>query len=315
VYLSDVRLAADHGRLDQLRGVLFALANRGETFFEPVSTLAIKHGLARRNVQLQPAALLDELHSVRDIQRLGHGFWLPCETSLVSIGDIVVALSGMPSEFLERELDCTLFGSGSCRLFHRGSRSHSGARHLSLSSWCRAPESTPHWALETIRAACSSHQPLDVSHLRLEYFNHWDPTVGRRWTARVPSSMPPDTETLARQTDPTGTLYYVCKFENARSRGVYELDGNSSQAMRLGFGLRALAENSASYDVVRIDPQSIELRLPSFMPSEERMVVRALGEINAIADTSFYTATLPLGAWSGVEALLIGLGLSKRSKN
>ena len=296
----------DSASLDQVRGVLFSLANRGDPFFESVSTLAVKHALARRGRDIPPGPHLEELQTVRDIQKLRHGRWLPCDTGLVPVGDIFVALSGMPTQILASELGRSVFGDGSCRLIQAQSADY--GVHSFAVWWCRAPESTREWTMNVARKATFR---LDVNS-RFAYFNHWDRSVSRRWSFGIPPSIPPSTIALAREKGAIGTLYFLCRIVKATFEGAEELSGNWSDAFRLGFGLRALADNSAYYLVRNSDAKNIEIRTPRFLPLQELMVMRALGIVQDLPNTSLKSTTIPAAAWSRVELMLRGLGLVRQ---
>jgi hypothetical protein len=304
--VSAVDLEIGSANLDQVRGVLFALSNRGTAFFESVSTLAIRNALARRGRDGLPATLLEELHSVRDIQRLRHGRWVPCVTGLVAMGEIFVVLSGMPTPMVERALGTTPFGSGSSRLI-RAAPSDIGAVSHQFSWWCRAPESTVDWTQNIVRGATFRLGIMP----KLEYFNHWDRSVTHRWVYALPRSVPRQTIALAREKGPIGTVYYLCRIEDATVEGVEELPGDWNDAFRLGFGLRVLCGNSSFYSARFTEAQTCEILTPKYLPSEESMVLRALGVVQHLPNSSLVSSTLPMGAWPRVEMMLQSLGLSK----
>jgi hypothetical protein len=225
----------------------------------------------------------------------------------VPVGDVFVALSGMPTQILARVMGHPVFGAGSCRLVQAMPTETNTGLHQ-FRWWCRAPESTVEWTLGIMRAA--TFRLGETS--RREYFNHWDKSVTRRWSYALPPSIPPSTIVLAREKSPTGTLYYLCRIVNATIEGAQELSGDWNEAFRLGFGLRALANNSASYFVRISDSQNCEVIIPRFLPSQESMVMRALGIVLDLPNTSLISAMIPVGAWPRVVLMLQALGLSKR---
>ena len=84
-------------------------------------------------------------------------------------------------------------------------------------------------------------------------------------------------------------------------------------ASRIGFGLRALSSNSATYSVKTIEPNIVELIVPTYIPIEERTVLRAVGETRGIPDESRMSAVMPERVWPGIETMLANLGLRPRN--
>ncbi len=302
----EVGLSTTSNGLDQVRGVLFALSNSESRFFESVSTQSIKFALIRRGREGSPGDALDELYCVGDIQSLGRGRWLPSITASVSVGQLFVILSGMPTRSLARIIKQPIFGGGSCRLVGE-IRPETGIGSRPFQWWCGAPGSTVEWTTQALRA---STFPLEVMS-RLEYFNHWDRTVSYRWSHVLPRSTPASCIVVAREKSLTGTLYFLCRVVNSKASSVQELTTDWSQAFRLGFGLRALIGNSATYLVRGVDGENCEVVTPGFLPSPERKVLRALGQIQDLQETSQLLARIPVAAWPQVDLMLRALGLSK----
>jgi hypothetical protein len=303
---TDVALNADSSSLDQVRGVLFALSNGDDSFFETVSTQSIKFALARRGREGSPGDALEELYCVGDIQSLGRGRWLPCVTASVPVGQLFVILSGMPTRTLARVIKQPVFGGGSCRLVGELSP-ESGIGSHPFQWWCSAPGSTVEWTTQTLRVATF---PLEVMS-SIEYFNHWDRTVPYRWSHALPRSTPASCIVVAREKGPTGTLYFLCRVVNSKAASVQELSKDWNQAFRLGFGLRALLGNSATYVVRDVDGENYEVITPGFLPSPERKVLRALGQMQDLQGTSQILTRIPIAAWPQVDLMLRALGLSK----
>jgi hypothetical protein len=305
VFNKDVVLDDALSHLDQVRGVLFAAANRGNEFFDAVSTQSIKFALARRGRDLSPAKALEELYLVGDVQSLGRGRWLPCTTSAVEVGQLFVVVSGMPTPMLSRVLGSTIFGSGVSRLAeHLPPDGRIGAQAFGW--WCGAPNSTADWTTRILKTAKCEMDILSP----VEYFNHWDRFVSHRWSQLLPRSAPSSGIVVAREKGPVGTLYYLCKVVNRKAVAYQEFSKDWNDVFRLGFGLRALAGNAATFKFRDIDTKNIELVVPKFLPSAERKVLRALGETRELEGTSQLLTRLPFAALHGVETMLRGLGLS-----
>ena len=302
---SDVVLGTSASSLDQVRGVLFAAANRHDRFFESVSTQAIRFALARRGRDGSPVEALDELHRVGDVQRLGRGRWLPCVTAAVQVARIFVLLSGMPTRILSRVTNRHIFGNGSCRLVGE-CPTEDGIASQQFELWCGAPSSSAEWTTQILRTAS---YPLEVMS-RLEYFNHWDRFVSHRWSYALPRSTPASHVVVAREKGSTGTLYFLCRVVDSTPSALHELSKDWNQAFRLGFGLRALMGNPATYALRNSDGDTCEVITPAFLPSREQKVLRALGPVVKLQGASQNVTTIHVAAWPQIELMLRALGLS-----
>lgn len=305
---TDVVLGTDSNCLDQVRGVLFALSNHGEVFFDLVSTQSIRCALARRGRDSSPVNALNELYEVGDIQSLGRGRWLPSVTASVQIGQISVLISGMPTRLLSRVITKPIFGAGSCRLVGEP-LSEPGIGSHQFQWWCGAPASSVELTSQTLRAATF---PLEATS-RLQYFNHWDKSVSHRWLYALPRSAPSSGVVLAKENGPISTLYFLGKVSNSMVVSLQELSNDWNQAFRVGFGLRALSGNPANYALRDCAGEYCEVIAPAFLPLSERKVLRALGPVVELQNTSKSVATIPVGAWPQVELMLRGLGLSNEA--
>jgi hypothetical protein len=306
---TDVALSTDSRSLDQVRGVLFSLSNTDDVFFDSVSTQSIKCALGRRGRDGSPVDALNELYCVGDIQSLGRGRWLPSVTASVQIGQISVLISGMPTRLLSRVITKPIFGSGSCRLVGEP-LAEAGIGSHQFQWWCGAPASTEELTSRTLRDATF---PLEVTS-HLQYFNHWDKSVSHRWSYGLPRSVPSSSVVLAREKGPIGTLYFLSKVASSKVAALQELSKDWNQAFRLGFGLRALVNNPATYAVHDGDGENCKVITPAFLPSPERKVLRALGPVVELQGTSQIVTTIPVGARSQVELMLRALGLSNEVK-
>lgn len=293
--------------LDAVRGALFALSNRGGDFFEPSSTRAIRFALSRRGREFSPVQELDELYDIGDAQRLGGGRWLPSATASIEVGSMFVILSGMPTRMLERAIAEPIYSHGSTRLVSSLPTRGVAGSH-SFNSWSCCPESTLEW---TKRILATTIYPMRAAS-NLEYFNHWQASVPQRWTPSLPRSVPTTVTVLARNKGPIGTLYYLCKVDQSEAVAMQELSQNWNEAFRLGFGLRSLADNAPAFYVRSISDAVSEIVVPKFLPSAERMVMRALGPLQELDATSLMTSKLPFGVLGKVEGMLQSLGLTKR---
>jgi hypothetical protein len=146
---------------------------------------------------------------------------------------------------------------------------------------------------------------------RLEYFNHWDRSVLRRWSHVLTRSTPSSCTVVAREKGPSGTLYFLCRVVDSKVASVHELSTDWNQAFRLGFGLRSLIGNSATYVVRHVEGENCEVITPGFLPSPERKVMRAIGQMQALEGTSQMLTRIPVAAWPQIDLMLRALGLSK----
>ena len=100
---------------------------------------------------------------------------------------------------------------------------------------------------------------------------------------------------------------------NATAVSLQELSSDWNQAFRVGFGLRALSGNPANYALRNGAGENCEVIVPAFLPSSEQKVLRALGPVVELQNTSQSVATIPVDAWPQVELMLRALGLSNEA--
>jgi hypothetical protein len=298
---------SDNDTLDQVRGVLCALANRGETYFSPISTLSIRFSLDRRNREIAPADTLQLLYAIGDVQRLPGGYWLPVPTTLVQLGELAVVISGTPTQRLEDYLGTPVRSSGYSRVVPHLHVTTSSLPRRSFASWCGAPSSTTDWTIQYINAAAYSRQFVDNG---FECFDHWSKRTVTRWLDSRQRDKIPDGVVLSRARSPVGTLHLLCKFRGGRPLAMCEIGYEWSTAWRLALGLRALHGNHARFRVRQDSETESTLVITRFLPSEETIVLHALGSARQDTATTL-GITLDDASVPPMVQMLISLGLKQ----
>src|SRR5580698_9764489 len=105
-------IAEQRRLLDEVRGVLFYKANNGGQFLTPTSSIALSNALQVRQVDADISELLRILCSLKDVQDLPYGHWIPVPTHKISFDQCDVVISGCPSRILEKDFQISLGGSG-----------------------------------------------------------------------------------------------------------------------------------------------------------------------------------------------------------
>jgi hypothetical protein len=296
----------DNDTLDQVRGVLCALANRSETYFNPVSTLSVRFALERRNRELAPANSLQLLYSIGDVQRLPGGYWLPVPTTLMPLGSSTMVISGAPNQTLEEQLGTAVRSRGYSRLVSHLPGHSSPYPQRTFASWCGAPENTAAWTTRYLNDARYSSQFIDEG---IECFDHWSKRALTRWLDKSRWATIPNGIVVSRVRSPVVTFYLLCKFRASRLTAVIEIGRERSIAWRLIFGLRALANNHAWFRVRRDSETESTLFVTRFLPTEEEMALYSLGDVQE--DGATLRITLDDTVVPSMVQMLSSLGLQQ----
>jgi hypothetical protein len=298
-----VKITETVAQLDQVRGVLFVRANVGEEFLAPVSSIALHHALAARNIATPVMALLEQLESLRDIQDLPKGHWLPAPTRAVPVGECALVVSGTPSEFLRSDHGLKLFGRGLGRL----TELHSGVNlpKESLHTWLNSPKSTLQWCEELIR---SIHWGDPFGWRDLTAFDHWTRRPTRRWLPPN-SSRIPDGVVFARAEHSTGQRdHYLLRIRQGVADQLAELS-SADEAYRVRLALLARAGNPVEFAISESEGEAEVTTW--FLPRDETRLLKALGPIDSAE--GHLTSIVPAAAALTVQDMLINLGLRERN--
>jgi hypothetical protein len=294
------------GELDEVRGVLAALADRGNPLLQPVSTNAVTAALKRRNRSLDSGQCLDRLGRVGDVQRLRGGLWLPCSTTLVRCASLLVAVSGLPTPLLATELGGNPQTPGDSRTVAASSVAESDIRLRNFDSWCRAPASSLRWSDVFIANARYLQGTLTEG---MEWHDHW--TAGRRvrWSELYPDVDLERGPALARLRSRQGAAEHFLLRRHGGALQMADVPKVQGEHQRLRYALLTAAGNPVKFRLARQADGFIEVSVPRILPSSEAMVLAALGR--ALTDPGDWEQvfSLPESAWPQVERMLMGLGL------
>jgi hypothetical protein len=292
--------------LDQVRGVLTALSNRGTALLQPVSTNALAAALKWRNRSFDSGRCLDRLGRVGDVQRLRGGLWLPCSTTLVRCAGLLVAVSGLPTTRLAAELDENPQRLGDSRTVAGSSIAETDPRLRDFGTWCRAPVSSLRWSETLIANARYLQGTLTDG---MEWHDHW--TAGRRgrWTELHPDVNLERGPALARLRSRHGAAEYFLLRRYGGGLQMAEVPKAEGEHQRLRYALLAAAGNPVQFRLARQAGGFIEVSVPRVLPGSEAMVLAALGRVLTAPDEWEQVFSIPESAWPQVERMLLGLGL------
>lgn len=289
--------------LDEVRRVLFSRSNSGEPFLTPVSTLSIRNALTARAVSGDVSVLLEMLLSLRDVQNLPYGHWLPVSSRAVSVDDFALLVSGLPTGLLRQDLEIELGGRGLGRLV-RGDLPSSIPREPLL-RWLGVPSSTIQWCENHIRTA-EFGDPLGWQDLSV--YNHWAAAGSSRWISAASARLP-DGPILARSSGRnSSSSHYLLLARDGAVRGLKEFS-RPFDSRRFGLAMLARSERRYTFSVDEVG-DTCSVRCP-FLPHSEKRLLNALGEVEA-TDRGLI-ATIPVPAIDAVRDVLSRLGLSERN--
>lgn len=292
-------------QLDQVRGVLFAMANSGGEFLSPVSSIAIHHALAARGRKASVSDLMNRLLRVRDIQDLAEGHWLPVTTRAVVLGSCALLVSGKPTSFLKTDYGVWTFGSGLGRLVAWPSFADAIPREP-LDRWLATPYRSSDWADELVR---SIQWADSLGAENMQIFDHWSRNPRTRWVESSALDVP-DGPVAARHVFRShgGVDYYLLRYRRGRAEQLAEL-ANPDLAHRLRIALLTRAGNPRHWTMQRVDESCV--RLTTFLLPDDEM--RLLETIAWIENSDgVLSANVPTGAADVVRDVLSRLGLTER---
>ncbi len=292
--------------LDQVRGALAALANRGGPLLQPVSTNAVSASIRLRNRSFDSGQCLDRLRRVGDVQRLRGGLWLPCSTTLVRCSGLLIAVSGLPTFRVATELGVSPQTLGDSRTVAASSVAESDTRLRDFGTWCRAPASSRRWS-ETLIAGARYGQAVLTD--GMEWHDHR--TVGnrRRWIELHPNVDLDCGPVLARLRSRNGSAEYFLLRRNGGALQMAEVPKTEGEHQRLRYALLAAAGNPAVFRLARRAVGFIEVSVPRVLPEPEAMVLSALGRALTTPDEWEQVFSISESACPQVERMLVGLGL------
>lgn len=292
--------------LDQVRGVLTSLANRGASLLQPVSTNAVSGALKRRNRILDSDDCLNRLSRVGDVQRLRGGYWLPCPTTLVRCAGLLVAISGSPTRRLAAELGEDPLTIGDSRIVLGMSIADTDIRLRRFDTWCSAPESSLRWAETLIRNARYWRATLTEG---MEWYDLRTARNHSRWNELRLDTDISRGPALARLRGRQGSEYFLLR-RSGDGFEIAEVSKHQSEHQRLRYALLAAAGNPAPFRLVDTGDGFVELSVPRILPAPESMVLTALGHTLTPPDAWEQVIRVPESAWPQIAKMLAALGLA-----
>jgi hypothetical protein len=294
--------------LDQVRGVLAALSNRGTSLLQPVSTNAVSAAVTLRNRTLDSGQCLNRLGSVGDVQRLPGGLWLPCSTTLIRCAGILLAVSGLPTPRLATELGENPLTLGDSRAVAASCIPPSDIRLRDFDTWCRAPASSVRWS-ETLMANSPYWQGTLTE--GMEWHDHWTAGMHWRWSELHPDVNLSRGPALARLKGRHGAAEYFLLRRNANGLQMAEVPKAGGEHQRLRYSLLSSAGNPATYRAAATADGFRRVRVPRILPIPEFMVLTALASALTPPEAWEQEFRIPEAAWPQVEQMFAGLGLAR----
>lgn len=289
-------------QIDQVRGVLFGMANSGNEFLSPISSIAIHHALAARGRKMSVSETMQQLLRLREVQDLPYGYWLPVSTRLVTIGDCALLVSGKPTSHVISDYGITPVGYGLGRMIFQ--EIAEALPIEPLAHWLSAPTSTRQWANEFIASAAWS-DPIGSEELIL--FDHWSKSPSRRWI-EAKSAEVPDGPAVGKQEFPSGQVdHYLLRYRGGHAESLSQIS-SGDEAHRLRIALQAHVGNPRTWSIRGADDDTAVLT--SYYLTEDEM---RLLDVVATVDRSEdgIVARLPIAAIDGIREVLSNLGLKE----
>ena len=298
------------GVLDEVRGLLSSLANRGRAFLEPISSIALSGALRRRSRDVDVVLCLERLHKIGDVQRLPGGYWLPAPTTLVKCAELYAVVSGWPTTWLSETFGAEVTQGGIGRVIQV--TAVPDPRHLEAPfvAWCRAPDRTDIWTEDFIKEAPFSTVELGVG---LEIFNHWDSVSGTRWGPYGSLASAPKGIAYGRKKDPFGArVYFLIRSNSEGIVDCMQVPREQGTHHRLKYGLLALAGQPQEFLALEY-PSHVRVKLPRHLPDPEDRLLDAIGRVTLRDEDWYQIVEIPNLAWPQVEKVLYGLGFVRET--
>jgi hypothetical protein len=296
--------------LDLLRALVYAFTNTGGASPTPVSTIQIGHEMRRRNQSQDAAVGLKLLQQVGDVQRFPRGFWLPAPTHFVPCQCFSLVVSCLPTENLVEMVGSHLLAHGASRVYVKSDPPDDLIPKISYSEWLKAPESTAVWMKHLIDSA-TYLAPHGLE--GMEFYRHWKSLNPRRWVPgdlKIPKN---NNILLARHRGMTGqTNHYVFRTRNGELLSMAELPHDPDTVIRLQFALREMSADNATYNVEHSDNTSLLRITTPVLPTAERRLLSALGNLLADPVSVRFDVFLPAISLNQVAATLAALGIRQR---
>jgi hypothetical protein len=268
-----------YSNLDILRSVICSIARSDSS-----SQLKKNHILKIENLakifgfEGDCISVMEQLSDLREIQKLGNGYWLSAPSRSVPLNDEYLIISPLPTSHLPSEIDLQS-GIGLGRLAKVALPSEP---IQSIEDWMGSPRSLRFWIEGELSKAEKSLVRTVLRRENLEFYVPWakDPSLKlsmKNWLGS--SDMPLSSKggiLLARATDGIVTSYYWCAFKDGilfESQNSVE----STEIIRIQYALEIL--NNAAWRELSLvenkDQLSFKCRFP--LPSDVDRFLIAIG--------------------------------------
>ena len=295
-------IAEQRRLLDEVRGVLCYKSNNGGQFLAPISSIALTSALQVRQVDADIPALLRILCSLKDVQELRYGHWIPVPTHKICFDQCSVLISGYPSRILEKDFEITIGGSGIGRL---ALSTITNLTQIPLSVWLGAPASSPDWCEQQIREA-SFGDPLGWDDL--DVFNHWSSRSVSRWLPASGINRSSNYVFARTRSRDRPRSYHLIRLGDNKVNGLHDFPvGFDSR--RFSLNLLARSGNAYTFSLSESHSDAELLRAP-FLPEAESRALRVLGPV--YEGTRGIEATIPASSAAAVRTLLLNLSLTQK---
>lgn len=298
-------IAEQRRLLDEVRGVLCYKSNNGGHFLAPISSIALTSALRVRQVDADIPELLRILCSLKDVQDLPHGHWVPVPTHKICFDQCSVVISGYPSQILEKDLEISIGGSGIGRI---ALSTNTNLTQIPLSVWLGAPSSSPDWCEQQVREA-NFGDPLGWDDL--EVFNHWTSRSVSRWLPASGINRSSDYVFARTRGNDRPRSYHLIRLGDNKVNGLHDFPvGFDSR--RLSLNLLARNGNAYTFSLSETNSEAALLRAP-FLPEAESRALRVLGPVHE--GTRGIEARIPATSAAAMRTLLLNLSLLPRNSS
>lgn len=297
---------AQLGGPDSIRALLCAFAARGAKLAVPVSTIAIQGELHRRNSTIRAGEVLAQLADLRDVQRLGGGFWLPTPLHLIECDSMTLAASGLPTGRLERQYGIDLLSFGALRPL-RSTSAKVGAPRMSMFEWLGISRDSLAW-LDEVVANANWSAPYHFHGFKV--FRSWKSRFRARWIDADEVLVTKSGVSLSKAALPDGTPQYVlADIRRGNVERLHELPP-ASDIPRLMCALRCRdgdATVCTSSTTHKPDELTVDFEI---LPAAEARFIMAMSRSVTLDNGFVRKASIPLHMAAPTKELMDALGVS-----
>lgn len=262
--------------VDQVRGAVCALSFQAPNQSRPVHINRLSWFISRTSPEINTGASLRMLQSVREIQEVPGGYWIPTPTRFVHLESHDLLVSTLPNSEVTRRWNVTAHLAGISRTFDLAP---AGAQFESLESWIGAPRDTKQWAQTILQNARASLLPANLNINDLDVFVVSGRTSPRWENGKRGIGLIASHELVLCRPKGSDSLNSHFFANCVSGRLVHQASTKFYDRVRLMWGLALLGGHRVKVST-RIEAGVCQFELAQPLPKEELRLLRALASIH-----------------------------------